>query len=450
MAAQFRTLSRMRCLIVRFAVLPALLAGTAACGSPEVAGDPPPAAAASAATDGAEPAGLPLGSPGGAGMSAAALARIRPAMQAYVDDGRVAGIVTMVARRGQVVHWEAVGLRDLDAGDPLEPDDVFRIYSMTKPITSVATMMLVEEGAVALATPVATWIPEFAGVTVLAADGESAAPDRAMTIEHLLTHTSGLTYGRFGDSPVEQMYNESGFFTRSEGLDDFARRAAALPLLASPGDRWNYGISTDVLGRVIEVASGQRFDAFLRERIFDPLGMDDTAFVVPADQRGRFTGHYAREDGALRLVDSPLDGEYTQPPPWLSGGGGLTSTASDYVRFAQMLLQDGQLGDARLLAPGTVRMMRANRLPEALVPIGLRTYLSPGYGFGLGFAVVMDAESSPEPDNVGLFRWAGAANTFFWIDPQAELIGMVWTQLHPFGAYDLEREFQTLVYEALE
>ena len=428
------------------ALLVAALSGLAACGTAEVVEEAPPAAA----PDAAAPAGLPTAGPDSAGMSAAGLDRIRPAMQAYVDDGRLAGVMTLVARRGQVVHWDAVGLRDVAAGDPLEPDDIFRIYSMTKPITSVATMILVEEGKVALDDPVSRFIPEFGDVVVLTDAGERVAPDRPITIEHLLTHTSGLTYGFFGDSPVDRLYSESGFFTHAVGLEDFARQAAALPLLASPGDRWNYGVSTDILGRVVEVASGRPFDAFLRERILEPLGMDDTGFVVPADKRDRFTGHYQPQDGALQLVDSPVDGEYTRAPAWLSGGGGLTSTASDYIRFAQMLLQDGQLEGVRILAPESVRTMRANRLPEALVPIQLGTFLSPGYGFGLGFAVVVDAESSPEPDNDGVFRWAGAANTFFWIDPEAELIGMVWTQLNPFAAYDLEREFQTLVYEALE
>ena len=428
------------------ALLGAVLAGAAACAPPEVVDEPPPPAAPYPAKH----AGLPTAEPASAGMSAERLARIRPAVQAYVDDGRLAGVMTLVARRGQVVHWDAVGLRDVEAADPLEPDDIFRIYSMTKPITSVAAMILVEQGKVALDDPVSKFVPEFAAVTVLDAEGERVAPDRPLTIEHLLTHTSGLTYGFFGDSPVDRLYNESGFFTRAEGLEDFAHEAAALPLLASPGDRWNYGVSTDILGRVVEVASGQPFDAFLRARILQPLEMDDTAFVVPRDKLDRFTGHYVREDGALQLVDSPLDGEYTRPPAWLSGGGGLTSTASDYIRFAQMLLQDGQLGGVRILAPETVRMMRANRLPEALVPIQLGAYLSPGYGFGLGFAVVVDAESSPEPDNDGVFRWAGAANTFFWIDPETDLIGLVWTQLNPFAAYDLEREFQTLVYEALD
>ena len=431
----------------QLAVLLGVIAATGACGQTAAHNpQPEPAGATSPPAD----AGLPTAAPENVGMSSDRLDRIEPAVQAYVDDGRLAGVMTMVARQGQVVHWNAAGMRDLDAGDPLEPDDVFRIYSMTKPLTSVAVMILVEEGAVALDDPVSKFIPAFADTTVLSDGGDRVAPARAMTVEHLLTHTSGLTYGFFGDSPVDRIYNQSGFFTQAEGLADFAQRVAALPLLASPGDRWNYSVSTDILGRVVEVASGQPFDAFLRARILDPLEMHDTAFVVPADKRGRFAANYARPNGTLQMIDSPVDGQYTQPPRWLSGGGGLTSTASDYIRFAQMLLQDGALGDVRILASETVRAMRSNRLPEALVPLQLGTYLSPGHGFGLGFAVVVDAESSPEPDNDGVFRWAGAANTYFWIDPAAELVGMVWTQFNPFAAYDLEREFQTLVYEALE
>ena len=432
----------------QLAALLALLGATAAYGQTAAADDPAPEP--DRAMDLAAHAGLPTAEPESAGMSSERLARIGPAVQAFVDDGRLAGVMTMVARHGQVVHWDAAGMRDMEAGDALEPDDVFRIYSMTKPLTSVAIMILVEEGAVSLDDPVSKFIPAFADVTVLTDSGERVAPDRPISIEHLLTHTSGLTYGFFGDSAVDRIYNQSGFFTRAEGLEDFARRVAALPLLASPGDRWNYSVSTDILGRVVEVASGQTFDAFLQARILDPLEMSDTAFVVPSDKRDRFTANYARPAGALQVIDSPLDGQYTQPPRWLSGGGGLTSTASDYIRFAQMLLQDGRLGAVRVLQSETVQMMRANRLPDALVPIQLGTFLSPGYGFGLGFAVVVDPDASPEPDNDGVFRWAGAANTFFWIDPAAELIGMVWTQFNPFAAYDIEREFQTLVYEALD
>ena len=246
------------------------------------------APAALAQSSASEDAGLPTASPGAVGMSAEGLARIGPAMQAYVDDGRLAAVVTMVARRGQVVHWEAVGTRDTATGDPVERDDIFRIYSMTKPVTSVAVMMLVEEGKVALDDPVSKFVPEFADVEVLGDGGERVAADRPMTVEHLLTHTSGLTYGFFGDSAVDRLYNQANPLTLAEDLEDFGRRVAELPLIASPGARWNYSVSTDVLGRVVEVASGQAFDAFVEERILDPLGMDDTAFWVSEEKRGRF------------------------------------------------------------------------------------------------------------------------------------------------------------------
>lgn len=411
------------------------------------------AAAASAAAAFAQApapdAGLPVAGPGEVGMSADGLARIGPAMQAYVDDGRLAAVMTMVARRGRVVHWEAAGARDLASGDPLDRDDIFRIFSMTKPVTSVAVMILVEEGKVALDDPLSKFVPEFAGVQVLTDAGDRAAADSPVTVEHLLTHTSGLTYGFFGDSAVDRLYNQEHPLASAADLEDFARRVAELPLLANPGTRWNYSVSTDVLGRVVEVASGQAFDAFVSARILDPLGMDDTSFWPPAEKRGRFVASYAKVDGRLVATESPVDGDYT-PPPFPSGGGGLTSTASDYIRFAQMLLEGGSLDGVRILAPETVARMSANRLPDALVPIELGAFLSPGYGFGLGFAVMLDAGASPEPDHDGVFRWAGAANTFFWIDPEAELVGMVWTQFMPFAAYDLEREFQTLVYDALE
>lgn len=427
----------MNCAPAKIATLLACLTVGAACGPGDVA------------DDAVWESGLQVGAPSDVGMSQEQLDRIRPAMQAYIDDGRLAGVMTMVARRGRVVHWEAVGMRDLEAADPLDPDDLFRIYSMTKPITSVAAMILVEEGDVSLEDPISKFIPEFADVTVLTDAGDRVAPNGPITVEHLMTHTSGFTYGFFGNTKVDRLYNESGVFFRAVGLEDFATRVADLPLLANPGDRWNYSVSTDVLGRIVEVVSGQPFDAFVKARILDPLGMEDTDFSVPPEKRSRFTANYNRVDGVLEMADSPTDGQYTEAPAWLSGGGGLTSTASDYIRFAQMLLQDGRLDDVRILAPETVRAMRANRLPDVLIPIRVGTYLRPAYGFGLGFAVLVDEDASPEPDNNGVFRWAGIANTFFWIDPEAELIGMLWTQMSPFGVYGIEREFQTLVYESL-
>ena len=434
-------------MIRQYSANAAAFVGLVAVAALALAAFAPAALAQSSAPD---DAGLPTASPGSVGMSEDALARIGPAMRAYVDDGRLAAVMTMVARRGQVVHWEAVGTRDTATGDPVERDDIFRIYSMTKPVTSVAVMMLVEEGRVALDDPVSKFVPEFADVKVLGDGGERVAADEPMTVEHLLTHTSGLTYGFFGDSAVDRLYNQSNPLTLAEDLEDLGRRVAELPLIASPGARWNYSVSTDILGRVVEVASGQAFDAFVEERILGPLGMDDTAFWVPEEKRDRFMANYASLGGNLVVADSPVDGQYTSPPAFPSGGGGLTSTASDYIRFAQMLLEGGSLDGVRILAPETVAKMRSNHLPDAMVPIELGAFLSPGYGFGLGFAVMVDEDASPEPDHDGVFRWAGAANTFFWIDPEAELVGMVWTQFMPFAAYDLEREFQTLVYEAME
>ena len=393
--------------------------------------------------------GLPLTGPDAAGMSQRELDRIGPAMQAYVDDGRLAGVMTMVARRGQVVHWDAVGMRDLDAGDPLERDDIFRIFSMTKPVTSTAIMMLVEEGRVALDDPLSKFVPEFADVEVLNDAGERVPADTPITVQHLLTHTSGLTYGFFGNSPVDQLYREAGTFVTAPSLEAFATGIAELPLLAHPGDVWNYSVSTDILGRIVEVASGQPFDVFLQERIFDPLGMEDTAFQVAPEKLHRFSGNYATVDGALRMTDSPVDGQYTRPPGWLSGGGGLTSTASDYIRFAQMLLNGGELDGVEILSSSTIASMRTNHLDESMIPIAVGNYLSPAYGFGLGFAVVVDEDASPEPDNNGVHRWAGAANTFFWLDPTEQLVGMVWMQYGEFAAYEIEREFQTIVYEAI-
>ncbi len=435
----------------RFALAIGLFALSGACAPTQGSPDPTDGAPAAVAgvTD-SPAAGLPTASPQEVGMSAEGLARIGPAMEAYVDDGRLPGIVTMVARRGHVVHWSALGFRDLEAGDPLAPDDILRIFSMTKPITSVAVMMLAEEGLISLDDPISAHIPAFGRSEVLTDEGERVAVERPITVEHLLTHTSGLTYGFFGDTPVDRLYREANFFGEAQGLDDFATRAGQMPLLAHPGEVWNYGVSTDLLGRLVEVVSGQPFDSFVRGRITDPLGMEDTAFFVTPEKRDRFMANYALIGDALQVTDSPVDGRFTREPLWLSGGGGLTSTPSDYIRFAQMLLQDGELDGVRLLQAETVQNMRRNHLPEGLTPISLGTFLSPGYGFGLGFALLVDADNTPEPDTNGVFRWAGAANTFFWIDPEEELVGMVWTQVNPFGLYPIEREFQTLVYDAIE
>jgi len=388
--------------------------------------------------------GITRGEPADVGMSAERLASISPAMQELIDDGQTGGIMTLVARGGTIVHWEANGWRALDE-DPLEPTDIFRIYSMTKPITSTAIMMLVEEGRLGLEQPVADVIPAFADVQVYD-DGETRPPARRITIRDLLRHTSGLTYGVFGNTPVDQMYVRDLFNTlgRQSGknLEETVAALAALPTLADPGTLWNYSMSTDVLGRVVEVVSGMSLDAFFRTRIFDPLNMDDTAFHVDAAKLDRLAGIYTARDGMLTATESPVDGPFTSAPSWYSGGGGLTSSAMDYLRFTQMLLNDGELDGVRLLQPETVTDMRSNHLPEELIPISVGDPV-PNHGFGLGFAVSVGGSDE------GTYWWAGVANTWFWIDPVEDLIAFVWTQYDGFNEVQINPLMRQLVYGAI-
>jgi CubicO group peptidase (beta-lactamase class C family) len=389
---------------------------------------------------------LPVAAPASAGFSAAGLARLDSAMAAYVADGRLPGIVVTVARGGRLVHWKAFGLRSVEAGAPLRPDDLFRIYSMTKPITSVAVMMLVEDGRVALEDPVAKYIPAFVATKVWTPLGP-VPQRRAMTVRDLLRHTAGLTYGYFGETPADSAYRRADPSGRAADLADLMERLAALPLVDQPGDRWNYSFATDVLGRIVEVASGRSLDRFFRERVFAPLRMDDTFFEVPSDRRGRFTGYYARVNGRFVLSDSPDTGSYTRPPKVLSGGGGLVSSAADYARFMQMLLNGGELDGARLLRRETVAEMLRNQLPGELVPISVAGLSLAGTGFGLGFSVVVHPQ--PPHDDRGRASWAGYANTFFFVDPARQLSAAVYTQFFPFAAYPLEEDFRRLVYAAL-
>jgi CubicO group peptidase (beta-lactamase class C family) len=361
-------------------------------------------------------------------------------MQELLDSGRTAGVMTLVAREGVIVHWEAYGFRVL--GDPLEPNDVFRIYSMTKPITSTAVMMLVEDGAVGLDDPLGAYIPAFSDAQVYD-NGTLRAPSRAITIRDLLRHTSGLTYGVFGDSPVDRMYlaELGAVLDPQSGLNlaQFVDRVAELPLLMDPGTRWNYSLSTDVLGRVVEVASGVSLRTFFQSRIFEPLGMDETDFHVAPENLDHFAAVYGRGEGGLQMVDSPKTGPFTHEPTWYSGGGGLTSTAMDYLRFAQMLLNEGELDGVRLLRAETVREMTTNQLVDVASQAGP----APTDGFGLGLAV------SVTGDTPGLFWWAGVMNTYFWVDPTEEIVAFAWTQYDPYGGVPINPMMRGLVYDAL-
>lgn len=398
---------------------------------------------ADAPLDGAgpqDPPGLTTAAPEEVGLSGEVLARIGPAMREFIGEDRTAGVMTLVARRGEIVHWNAEGWRVLDE-DPLEPNDIFRIFSMTKPVTSVAAMMLVEEGRLSLDDPLSSVIPAFADIQVYD-DGELRAPARPILIRDLFTHTSGLTYGVFGNTPVDSLYRASLNALDTGGDADLEKRTdviASLPLVTDPGARWIYSMSTDVLGRVVEVASGQTLDEFFRQRIFEPLGMMDTGFHVQADKVDRFAQLYFRTQRGLVAPPATGGDRFTRPPSWFSGGGGLTSTAADYLRFCEMLLGGGEANGVRLLQPETVRLMTQNHLPDEMIPI------MPGIGdqgFGLGFAVSVGR-------NAGTYWWSGVASTYFWIDPEEEIIALAWTQLQPYGAAPIDRLLRPIVYQAI-
>jgi CubicO group peptidase (beta-lactamase class C family) len=397
-----------------------------------------------------------------AGFDRGRLARIDKHFKRYVDDGLLAGWSLAVSRRGHVVHLVTYGDRDREAGLPVELDTVFRIYSMTKPITSVAAMMLYEEGAFELKDPVSRYIPSVADTRVYR-QGSQLAPVtepmvEPMRIWHLLTHTAGLTYGFHYAHPVDAMYRAAGFEWGSPPDMDLAEACdvwAAMPLLFQPGSEWNYSISVDVLGRVIEVVSGQTLDVFLRERIFEPLGMTDTAFSVPERDHGRLAALYFPEPGTRRAARLDAMGDLArQPPKLFSGGGGLVSTASDYHRFVQLLLGDGQLDGVRLLGSRTMRYMARNHLPGGVDleafgrPLFAETTFD-GIGFGLGFYVVDDPVKNKVLASAGEFGWGGAASTAFWVDPAEQITVVFLTQLLPSSTHPIRPQLKQLVNQAL-
>jgi CubicO group peptidase (beta-lactamase class C family) len=395
------------------------------------------------------------------GFDEARLERADRHLARYVDDGRLAGWQLLVSRHGDVVHSSTYGMRDREAGLPVEDDTIWRIYSMTKPVTSVAAMMLYEEGAFELTDPVSRFIPSFAGVRVFTG-GSAQKPVTGPATEpirmwHLLTHTAGLTYGFHHAHPVDALYREAGFeWGQPPGMDLEAccDAWASLPLLFQPGAEWNYSVASDVLGRVVEVCSGQALDAFLAERILGPLGMRDTAFFADESRAGRLAALYVPDPQTGRAVPSPMGTTALRRPACLSGGGGLVSTAADYHRFTQFLLDDGELDGVRLLGSRTLRHMRRNHLPggadlEAFGrPLFAETTFH-GIGFGLGFSVVMDPVANHVPSSAGEFAWGGAASTVFWVDPAERITAVFMTQLLPSSTYPLRSQLRQLVMQAL-
>ncbi len=385
--------------------------------------------------------GLPRAVPEDVGMSTSRLARISPVMQGWVDDGKIPGALTMIAREGRLVHLEKFGMQDVATEKPLEFDTIFRIYSMTKPITSIAVMMLYEEGHFQLGTPVSELIPAFKDMQVYTDGGETIVDaEREMTIKHLLTHTSGLIYGGDWDHPINERYRDANFY--GGDLANMAQELGNIPLLHHPGDAWNYGMSTDVLGCLIEVVSGMPFEEFLKTQILDPLGMTDTAFSVPDEKADRYPTLYEpAEDGGIQVIENaPVS---SGPRSFFhSGGAGLQSTAADYLRFCQMLLNDGELDGVRLLGRKTVELIRVNHISDEWHPLE-RT----GCGFGLGFAVVTDVAETHGPGSEGTYSWGGLASTTFWIDPVEDLIGILMTQL--IGDSPFHAQFRVLTYQAI-
>jgi len=399
--------------------------------------------------------GLPRARPADVGLSGAALERIAAALQSYVDSGRLPGLLAVVARHGKLAYVTAVGPMDAAQHRAMSPDAVFRIFSMTKPITSAAVMQLYEQGKLRLDDPVSTYISAFAGVKVYAggsaASPDLRAPERPVTIADLLTHTAGLTYGAFAETPVDTIYRRANLYNPRWTNAELADTLARLPLVFSPGSRWNYSYAIDVLGRVVEVVSGTTLDRYLDRAFFRPLGMRMTAFHATPAMDGHIMPAYSRgPDGKLHAMAPLLWTEYTPDGRLLSGGGGLLSTVGDYLRFAQMLLNGGELEGHRVLKRETVALMMRNHLPAGLTPITIAPDWPPGRsGFGYGGAVRVDS-GTDVAGSPGTFRWAGYGTTFFWIDPRTDLIAMVWTQYLPVTEmWSLDARFQRLVYAAV-
>ena len=425
---------------------------------------------------------IELTPPENVGLGADRLDRIAAHFDRYVDEGMIPGYLVLIARRGRAAYLHRYGARDVEAGLPVEEDTIFRIYSMTKPVTSVAVMMLYERGLLQLDDPASAFIPGFERLEVFESGDDkrclTVPAEREMTIRDLLTHTSGLTYGHMHAHPLDAMYRERDLLGRDVTLGDFVGRLSELPLLFSPGRRWNYSVATDVLGHIIEVISGRSLARFFADEILAPLGMADTGFSVSPDEVSRFAANYERDGAGFRLIDKPQESACLTQPSLCSGGGGLVSTASDYLRFCLMLLNKGELDGARILGRKTAELMTCNHLPgngdlssmgyllhsetrpqavgmglgarHNLRRAGLRSQTRhDGVGFGLGGYVLLDPAAAQILGSPGEFGWGGAASTTFWVDWREEMTAIFLTQLMPSSSYPIRRELRILANQAV-
>lgn len=388
------------------------------------------------------------------GMSSERLQRIDALAQRYISDGRVPGMVTMVSRRGKIVHFEAHGQRGIADPAPMQKDDLFRIYSMTKPITAVAIMQLYEQGAFQLSDPIAKFVPELAELEVLQEDGSRVPAASPITMQQLLTHTAGFSYGFDPADPVDQLYRETGGFDLQD-LDAFVAALGKLPLKYQPGTRWHYSVAVDVTGLIVERLSGERFDQYLAKHIFEPLGMSDTFFSVPDDKMARFLPNHAFNPKAGKAIPLGKDSvDRFRNATLFSGGGGLVSTAQDYMKFAEMLRAGGRFEDEQLLSPATIKFMTMDHLPASTAASGsgeaptLGSNTMRGFGFGLGFGVVTNVADSGLIGSVGDFQWGGAAGTIFWVDPVEDMIGLAMIQLMN-SPWPLRADFKVAVNQAI-
>jgi CubicO group peptidase (beta-lactamase class C family) len=396
------------------------------------------------------------------GLSRERLDRIDQHLQLrYIGPKKIAGTLTLVARHGKVAYLSPQGLMDIERNKVMTEDTIFRIYSMTKPVTSVALMMLYEQGYFQLNDPVDKFIPEWKNLGVYAAGNYpqflTSHPERPMTIRDLMTHTSGLTYPSMERTNVDAAYRKLaiGVLEASGTLREMIEKLATLPLEFSPGTKWNYSVSTDVLGYLVEVMSGMPFNEYLKTRIFDPLKMVDTDFYVPPEKIGRFAANYYRQpDKTLHLLDDPGNSAYSKPTTFFSGGGGLVSTAIDYYRFCQMLLNGGELDGTRILGRKTIELMTMNHLPggKDLSQLSVSTFTQiaiEGNGFGLGFSVHLGSDKSQVIGSVGEYAWGGAASTAFWIDPREDLIVIFLTQFMPNATFNFRNQLKAIIYPAI-